>query len=105
LKRLGVSCTVINSLGKNKDKRLKMIHAIFYEIRKQTQTFDIDISPDLKKKMMIRVLKIVDLFDREYGLYHQLKKIDAQKAIDLADRLILNFGEDIWQILVRKAAK
>ncbi len=104
LKGLGVSCTVVSSLSKNKDRRLKIIHALFCEIRKQTQTFDMDIPPDLKKKMILRVLRIADLFDRQYGLYHQLKKINDKKAMALADRLILHFGEDIWQILVRKAA-
>jgi 2-polyprenyl-3-methyl-5-hydroxy-6-metoxy-1,4-benzoquinol methylase len=105
LKGLGVSCKVINSLSKNKDKSLKIIHNVFCEIRKQTETFDIDIPLDLERKIMIRVLRIADLFDREYGLYHKLKKIDYKKAVALADRLILNFGEDIWQILVRKGAE
>lgn len=77
----------------------------FMRLEKQTQMFAMDIPPDLKKKMMTRVSKIADLFDREYGRYRQLKKIDDKKAMALADRLILNFGEDIWQIVVRKAAK
>ena len=103
LKGLGVSCTVINPIRNNKDKALRVIRHLFCEIRRKNQAFDLDIPPDLKRKMMKRVLRIADLFDHQYGFYHQLKKMDHPKAAALADRLILNFGEDVWQILVRKA--
>jgi hypothetical protein len=104
LRQAGLSYHLINFLNGNRDKRLEHIYKTFQECRLQVNAFSDGTPSYLREIIKKRVLRIIDLFERKYGLYLALKQTNHKEAETLARRLICSFGEDFWRILARRKA-
>ena len=102
LRQAGLSYHLINFLNGNRDKRLEYIYKTFQECRSQVNELSNGMPSELREIVKKRVLRTIDLFERKYELYLELKQINHKEAETLAHRLMCSFGEDFWRILAKK---
>jgi len=102
MKQGGLRCELTNAAGENRQPRLDEIRETLGRCRTKADGLDSRATPEIRRTIRERVSCVDRLFNNGYTRYLKLRQTDAAAANELAERLIILFGENFWQIVARR---
>jgi hypothetical protein len=71
----------------------------FIKCNEVLKDIDVSINKELKKQVKVRCNSLFKIFEHQLTNYFIENNRNPGKAEDIADKLILTFGVDFWEIL------
>jgi len=101
IKKLKLTYEVIRETDKE-DEKLQEIYNLYEECIKNIDNIDNNIPYEIKKFIIKKIIKYSNYFKRKYNIYLKMKNKNSFEAQEIAEHLILNFGIQTWQFIIKK---